>query len=50
MNFELFQKRLEYLDLHGPSRFSFTFQTLFEAGDEFRQGIDGAGFVPCGAA
>lgn len=44
------KKRLEYLDLHGPSQFSFTFQTVFDPDDASQQGIDWAGFVACGAS
>ena len=30
------KKRLAYLDLHGPTQFTFTFKTIFEPDDAFQ--------------
>lgn len=43
------KKRLAYLDAHGPTHFAFTFQVIFQPGEEFQQGIDGSSFQPCPA-
>jgi hypothetical protein len=40
-------KRLAHLAEHGPTQFAFTFKTTFEPDEQFQQGIDWSGFVPC---
>ncbi|MGA7626164.1 MAG: DUF3291 domain-containing protein [Candidatus Acidiferrales bacterium] len=39
-------KRLAYLDAHGPTEFAFTFKTLFPLDEAFQQSIDWSSFQP----
>jgi hypothetical protein len=43
------KKRLAYLDKHGPTRFAFTFKSLFPPDEEFQQSIDWSSFQRCPA-
>lgn len=42
-------KRLAYLEAHGPTQFAFTFKTTFPPDEEFQQSIDWSSFQPCPA-
>jgi len=44
------KKRIAHLETNGPTQFAFTFKQTFEPDEEFQQGIDWSGFVPCPAA
>jgi len=41
------KRRLAHLEAHGPSQFTFTFNTVFAPDEDFQQGIDWSSFRPC---
>lgn len=43
------KRRIAHLDAHGPTEFSFTFQSVFPIDEEFQSSIDWSSFQPCGA-
>ena len=43
------KKRIEHFDVHGPTQFAFTFNSVFQPDEQFQQGIDWSSFLPCPA-
>jgi hypothetical protein len=43
------KRRIAHLDVHGPTQFAFTFNSIFEPDDQFQHAIDWSSFQPCTA-
>jgi hypothetical protein len=43
------KRRVAHLDMHGPTEFAFSFNSVIPPDDAYQQGIDWSSFVPCAA-